>query len=440
MDFELGPTGRIKGLARLLSDLTANDIKNAITMYEAANGKVDSYGDSTGYDLVHGNNHYPPKAILGLAASHYLKTQVKSSHFAGGESSTCFKLLTELGFEIAPKRPNQTDGLQLYEEYTREGVCKVFAPTTKFTRGSGSWGISGIVTPLVESDKVFFVTLEQVDEYIYHDALTEDGILVWKSQNQQKPTDKQIQSLVNHDHTNSNIYLFLRASEGQKYTYMGLLKFRNWDPSSSNPVHFTWEVLNWPVPKSILHSKNLILERSLDPTYSVSELTIPKLIEKSVKPKKRKETTKSLSRIISPPDWNEINRQNEQLGRSGELAVLDFEKSKLIEAGKANLAEKIEHTATLNGAAGYDIKSFDPSTGQPQRIEVKTTKHGPDKPFFISRNEISQSKIDSDSYWIYRLYNFKPNLQTVEFYRQQGKVSEHFSLQSELFSATLIDK
>jgi hypothetical protein len=109
----------------------------------------------------------------------------------------------------------------------------------------------------------------------------------------------------------------------------------------------------------------------------------------------------------------------------------------LIAAGRADLADKVEHTAILNGAAGYDIMSFDPETEEPHRIEVKTTKYNSNRPFFISKNEVLQSKNNSNSYWIYRLFNFLPNKEKVDFFKQRGEISEHFDLQSEVYSAIL---
>jgi hypothetical protein len=119
-------------------------------------------------------------------------------------------------------------------------------------------------------------------------------------------------------------------------------------------------------------------------------------------------------------NYLEREARNRSLGDSGELFVLEFEKARLISAGKEVLAAKIEHTAKVRGDyAGFDILSFEVS-GAERLIEVKTTKYGKATPFFATSNEVLVSELNPTQYSIYRLFTFaaKPR-----FYQLQGAIS-----------------
>lgn len=114
-------------------------------------------------------------------------------------------------------------------------------------------------------------------------------------------------------------------------------------------------------------------------------------------------------------DYLEREARNRSLGNAGELFVLDYERARLLHAGKEKLAARIEHTARVRGdSEGYDILSFEES-GRERLIEVKTTKYGSDTPSYVSRNEVAVSKRESESYHLYRLFGFRasPRLYTL---------------------------
>jgi hypothetical protein len=100
-------------------------------------------------------------------------------------------------------------------------------------------------------------------------------------------------------------------------------------------------------------------------------------------------------------------RENEKLGRLGEEFVVGYERQRLTEAGKADLAEKVERISETKGdGAGYDVLSFEVD-GTERYIEVKTTNYGKDYPFYISANELDFSEDYSAQYHLYRVFNFK---------------------------------
>jgi hypothetical protein len=73
--------------------------------------------------------------------------------------------------------------------------------------------------------------------------------------------------------------------------------------------------------------------------------------------------------------------------------------------GKEHLAEKIEWISKDDDGAGFDILTKN-TNGTDRYIEVKTTKLSKETPFYFSSNEYEFSKIQSQDYHLYRLYNF----------------------------------
>ncbi|MCK8606984.1 DUF3883 domain-containing protein [Apilactobacillus ozensis] len=132
---------------------------------------------------------------------------------------------------------------------------------------------------------------------------------------------------------------------------------------------------------------------------------------------------------ISKVNYEEANKRRSSLGFIGEKIVLDIEKKKLIDAGKSNLCESIEHTSQERGdGAGYDIRSFD-ENGNTIFIEVKTTSKDKTYPFFMSKNEVDFSRKHSSSYLIYRLYNIsKTKNKEIDYYLIKGNVNERLNL------------
>jgi hypothetical protein len=101
---------------------------------------------------------------------------------------------------------------------------------------------------------------------------------------------------------------------------------------------------------------------------------------------------------------------NGALGLSGELAAMRFEISRLLTAGRPDLARRVEHVAlTVGDGLGYDVKSFE-ADGASRYIEVKTTTHPAETAFFVSSNEVSASKTLADEFQLYRFFNFTRRL------------------------------
>lgn len=110
--------------------------------------------------------------------------------------------------------------------------------------------------------------------------------------------------------------------------------------------------------------------------------------------------------LVQKFDPVERDHRNRCLGRAGEEFVIDVERHRLIEAGRADLAGKIRWISVEEGdGAGYDILSFNQG-GDELLLEVKTTNGSARTPFFLSRNESHLAARRPDEWRIYRVHLF----------------------------------
>lgn len=113
-----------------------------------------------------------------------------------------------------------------------------------------------------------------------------------------------------------------------------------------------------------------------------------------------------LRRLVRKFDPAARDARNRALGGMGEQIIFEREIAHLIGADRMDLAKKVEWTSEERGdGAGYDIRSFDPASGQERFIEVKTTRGGARTDFFLSRNERAFSDEEPERYRLYRLYD-----------------------------------
>jgi hypothetical protein len=115
------------------------------------------------------------------------------------------------------------------------------------------------------------------------------------------------------------------------------------------------------------------------------------------------------SQIARQTDYAKRDANNRRLGRGGEKWVVAFEKKRLTEMGRKDLAQEVDPIAErLGDGLGYDIISFD-ENGAELYVEVKTTNAGIQTPFFITPNELAVSKRKGGSYRLYRVFDFSMN-------------------------------
>ncbi|MGL4264184.1 MAG: DUF3883 domain-containing protein [Afipia sp.] len=120
----------------------------------------------------------------------------------------------------------------------------------------------------------------------------------------------------------------------------------------------------------------------------------------------RDEQPLALRRLVGKYDPAERDELNRSLGRAGEQMVVDFERKRLGQAGRDDLAAKVRWVSDLDGDHfGYDIRSFEPD-GQEQLMEIKTTNGHARTRFWLSANQCDIAASNPDTYRIRRVYHF----------------------------------
>lgn len=132
-------------------------------------------------------------------------------------------------------------------------------------------------------------------------------------------------------------------------------------------------------------------------------ITVP-APEKSVRGDRK--NVRDVNRLIQKFDPAARDDRNQELGHQGERLVFETERKRLDERNLGELADRVRWISRDDGdGAGFDIRSFDVQ-GNERLIEVKTTRGGPQTPFFLSENERRMSQERAHCYHLLRLYNF----------------------------------
>ncbi len=127
------------------------------------------------------------------------------------------------------------------------------------------------------------------------------------------------------------------------------------------------------------------------------------------------EANRRLHQLVRKFDPVERDHRNRRLGRAGEAFVLGFERKRLTEQNRQDLARRIRWIADEDGdGAGYDILSYT-LAGRDLLIEVKTTNGTAKTPFFLTRNEVEVANERHEDWVIYRVHLFfeSPRIFTV---------------------------
>lgn len=136
-------------------------------------------------------------------------------------------------------------------------------------------------------------------------------------------------------------------------------------------------------------------------------------------------------------DYDEKSKKQQRIGLAGEYMVLNYEKVKL---NDLDIKKPIEHISKTKGdSAGYDIQSYD-KNGKEIHIEVKTTEGGIDSPYYITANEVSHSRKNSDVYRLYRIYNFNPKHGTGDLYILEGDITQRVELKPKTYISAGLKK
>lgn len=313
-----------------------------------------------------------------------------------------------------------------YKKYSRKDIHDIFSPNIKFTPQTGSWGMHGIIrVPGTKHDYIFLVTYgKKQSGHEFDENIDENGVLTWQSQPSQTLNETRIVDFINHDYLKNNIYLFLRTSEKEDYTYMGLLAYVDHDNQREKPVYFKWQILDWN------NENNLMNDRKMD-KHDIEEFDTKKFTlglkedETEYCCDSQVRNGKNTNEFYSNKNINfegEI-RKNTDLGDKGEDVVVEYEKTRLIMEGREDLADNVFATRKIAGnAERFDVLSYD-KEGNEKYIEVKTTKGGLNNIFHISENEVEFSEQYQDKYYLYRVYNFNTKTMSADLKIIKGAIN-----------------
>lgn len=201
--------------------------------------------------------------------------------------------------------------LQLGGLYSRKNVHETFEQKTKFTKGSGYWGISGIIKPdKNKSNFVFFVTAgAEQSHHSFDESINKNGNLKWQSQPSQRLDSPIIEELINHDETKNFVLIFLRNKKSDDYTYMGKLKYVSHIKDLECPVHFEWQLIDWSVVKEFTPSRFTVKKAKAKDVAILTDLQREKKEQEakyvpSLRELQREDKIRNMPDIIQPIDKN----------------------------------------------------------------------------------------------------------------------------------------
>jgi hypothetical protein len=145
-------------------------------------------------------------------------------------------------------------------------------------------------------------------------------------------------------------------------------------------------------------------------------------------------TSRRRPRLPRKRDYAQQDERNRRLGRAGEEWVVEYEKYRLRQLGRADLAEQVDWLADrLGDGTGYDIVSFE-IDGAKRYIEVKTTNGARLTPFMVTENEVAASRDHGAAYFLYRVFDFN---HAPRLFILAGDLSGHLDLQPADYRARL---
>lgn len=116
------------------------------------------------------------------------------------------------------------------------------------------------------------------------------------------------------------------------------------------------------------------------------------------------ETNQQIKRSVQ--DYEKSQRAKQKSGAIAEQAVMKYERDRLNNNGRPDLADQVKQVSLISSDYGYDISSFEYIDGRysETHIEVKSAKLSENYiEFFISENELNNFKNDP-AYKIYCLF------------------------------------
>ena len=333
-------------------------------------GTEHPFGSPTGYELVHDGKRYAPKAAVGLAGRHLLGRVLGPEEFSGGEApGQANFVLRKLGFTVVRKA---------------EGVENEADQPAR-----SSWSEEEV--RLIVSD--YFEMLEK--ELL--------GRPLNMSEHRKALCPRlggRSSGSIEFKHANISAVL---AGQGLPYIY-GYKPRGNYKTLLSEAVD------------AFLDRNPGFLARLADaPTVvtgnapSTASLDLDSVVEDP--PEGIVAVTPAgkpwLSRRGWRTDFVERDARNRELGRMGEEFVVQMERHRLTQVGRADLAGRVEWVAqTVGDGLGFDVLSFDDADESERLVEVKTTGLGKYHPFLLTATELRCSEDVGDRFQLFRVFPY----------------------------------
>lgn len=155
------------------------------------------------------------------------------------------------------------------------------------------------------------------------------------------------------------------------------------------------------------------------------------------KPRTRKHTQKNSKKEGLAIYARSTKGNTKLIGDLGERIVLDYERKRLIAAGRVDLAEKIIHEEAVGNRPGWDISSFD-EAGIPIQIEVKSSVSSTINSLVMTSNEWSAASNKRESYHLYLVTGVnKGGAKKIEIIQNPFELSGSGEVELEVLSYNL---
>jgi len=377
------------GLKKEHVDQAMNDLDSGIT---------HPFGSPTGYELVHGDKRYAPKAVIGLACRYHLGQVLQPEEFSGGEApGQANFVLRKLGFTVVRK------GEEIVADETKQ------APKDWSEQEVG----------LIVTD--YFTMLEK--ELL--------GKPYSKTEHRRSLAPKLI------ERSDGSIE-FKHANISAVLTSLGLPYVEGYKPRGNYQALLAQEVEAF-LDKNPTFMEQLASAPTVNPDKAptTDAFDLDKIIEEPpaeiIGPKEAGKPW--LSRKGRRIDFAQRDALNRQLAKFGEEFVVHLERHRLLNAGRDDLSRKVQWVAVeIGDGLGFDVLSFDDQDESEKLIEVKTTGLGKFFPFYVTSNEVRCSEDVAEKFHLFRVFDFG---RTPRVYILTGSLMANCRLEPMQYRATI---
>lgn len=239
----------LEDLARHAQDRSDRKLPNRIersaletAIREIRDGRMHTFAESTDYDVEFEGAYYPPKAVVGVAASNLAGTEFGPGDFVGGRGTQCFAILEVAGFKIIAKTE---DSVRSRRPKARIAKQEIVLPKLNFRLGQtyhrkrdihgvfGGQEQGGICTP-ANSPLIFIFTGGAGEQHGYADGW-DGGTFLYFGEGQIGPMRfiKGNRALRDHAVDGKEILLFSATRASGEYRFMGHFNCGSWEIRTS---------------------------------------------------------------------------------------------------------------------------------------------------------------------------------------------------------------